>query len=1199
MRSYIIITASILCLLAVPMARANQVNFIFYPTGDTFLRQTLPNANQGLSGYLRIEQPTAVSHAVIKFSQSGLASIIGTKTIVGATLNLYVETNYNNWGSGGYVDVHRLISDWTEYMATIPPRGATWSCSLDTNLGNSSPDCAVQWSGGTYQGQATASLLHQNYQYGWKMFNVTTDVQLFMQGTANYGWLVRKRNPSGGGSVDYTSIQGNALTKPRLVVTVENEPPQCFATATPSPNSNGWNNSNVTVSCSCSDPDGCSTSGGGVVSTEGAGQVVSCHATDSLGATSDCSATVNLDKTAPSIEILSPEDYTILGSTQVSVTGTTADSLSGVKSVLCDGYEAELAGGDFLCEVPLSEGENTVSVATSDFAENSTQAVLHLTSQTGQSPLTIDHLSPDSILADGSDEDVYVAGTGFTENTVAFVDEQEVPLLFIDSTGVVMTVNFDTTMVHFVELMNGDSDPAISTIWERGLKSIRIDEILVDPSALVEPTGGSTLGVFGNVGTFESEAQVYLAPSGSACSYGLVPVQSVEFISDAELAIVSPAAALGSYELFVDNPSDPDFCQLDALNISWPPATPADRDARYWCCTNPVLPPPTMYVGDPFTVRLNVKNTGSLTWTYAEKIKLGSEDLGIWGVSRQTLKTDDSIPTNHVKTFMFEITAPSTAGTYSFSWQMIKEDAPPGQKWFGQVLPCSTGTGCSGNEDCSSSTCSGTMMITVIDPSDPYCGDGVCNGQETHDTCPQDCSADPYCGDGICNGQETNETCPSDCSCSSEGTNCPAACPDDNEPDTVALQNCLYELTTVTLRAGTIGYIIDDEEGPHSESTEFALTLKANRALRSSGTGACYDGRNNNPLPGNCAVIQASDSMTKRMLEGRGDDFVIDRMIFDGNGDDRRSALPGSCDASPGHKRPFSLTLGGPDRSGWSITNSVSMNAMCGSALRATGSDYTIAWNLLLNNGAHTSSSQPDPWADGITLLNCGSGATINNNHILDATDVGIAGGGTGSTSASCTIANNVIKQANENSFGGIGVASFLGPGNGNGNWGSSKIRGNKVNGHGLMDFGIHAGKHAWHAGICVDGGEIKNNSPLKKSFINLSVDGWTNGTLNGNTPSNAETLDPEGKMTLGNIRFGDNCAGLYPTDYTVADDGGTGHYENQSGTPLPWTMHYTPEGGGICDLADSDNCCCRKADDTCKTCDGTVPSSYYDDKEQ
>jgi beta propeller repeat protein len=47
------------------------------------------------------------------------------------------------------------------------------------------------------------------------------------------------------------------------------------------------------------------------------------------------------------------------------------------------------------------------------------------------------------------------------------------------------------------------------------------------------------------------------------------------------------------------------------------------------------------------------------------------------------------------------------------------------------------------------------------------CGDGVCNLEETCESCPGDCGAcpppEPYCGDTTCNGEETCESCPGDC----------------------------------------------------------------------------------------------------------------------------------------------------------------------------------------------------------------------------------------------------------------------------------------------------------------------------------------------------------------------------------------------------------------------------------------------------
>lgn len=49
-----------------------------------------------------------------------------------------------------------------------------------------------------------------------------------------------------------------------------------------------------------------------------------------------------------------------------------------------------------------------------------------------------------------------------------------------------------------------------------------------------------------------------------------------------------------------------------------------------------------------------------------------------------------------------------------------------------------------------------------------YCGDDVCDADETHASCPEDCEEEegedgPVCGDGVCDEDETDESCPEDC----------------------------------------------------------------------------------------------------------------------------------------------------------------------------------------------------------------------------------------------------------------------------------------------------------------------------------------------------------------------------------------------------------------------------------------------------
>jgi len=54
-------------------------------------------------------------------------------------------------------------------------------------------------------------------------------------------------------------------------------------------------------------------------------------------------------------------------------------------------------------------------------------------------------------------------------------------------------------------------------------------------------------------------------------------------------------------------------------------------------------------------------------------------------------------------------------------------------------------------------------------PLDCFCGDDVCDSEESPNTCPADCGepepTEPVssCGDGVCDFDEDNDTCPADC----------------------------------------------------------------------------------------------------------------------------------------------------------------------------------------------------------------------------------------------------------------------------------------------------------------------------------------------------------------------------------------------------------------------------------------------------
>lgn len=93
--------------------------------------------------------------------------------------------------------------------------------------------------------------------------------------------------------------------------------------------------------------------------------------------------------------------------------------------------------------------------------------------------------------------------------------------------------------------------------------------------------------------------------------------------------------------------------------------------------------PTALTVGETRSVSVVMKNTGTASWTTASGFKLGTQnpqDNTLWtGSTRVYLTGAESIAPGQQKTFTFNITAPSTAGTYPFQWRMVHD----GLAWFG------------------------------------------------------------------------------------------------------------------------------------------------------------------------------------------------------------------------------------------------------------------------------------------------------------------------------------------------------------------------------------------------------------------------------------------------------------------------------------------------------------------------------------
>jgi hypothetical protein len=94
--------------------------------------------------------------------------------------------------------------------------------------------------------------------------------------------------------------------------------------------------------------------------------------------------------------------------------------------------------------------------------------------------------------------------------------------------------------------------------------------------------------------------------------------------------------------------------------------------------------PASMTAGQTYSVTVRMRNTGTTVW--GSGYSLGSQnptDNTTWGMNRVPLAAGESIAPGQEKAFTWTVTAPATAGTYNFQWQMRQS----GVEWFGPLTP--------------------------------------------------------------------------------------------------------------------------------------------------------------------------------------------------------------------------------------------------------------------------------------------------------------------------------------------------------------------------------------------------------------------------------------------------------------------------------------------------------------------------------
>ncbi len=211
------------------------------PTKDSFLRRDIQNINEGANTRLSIRRG-GNRFVVSAFDLTDVqTAITGGKTLVSAKLRLFVTANSKNWGKNGrLLNAHMLLADWTEGNGSNAKvslkenengnkksdrvrgtgAGVTWRCATDTDIADNQQDCVTRWNGGSFNTTPTAQVLIRNSTAGYIEFDVTADVQNFLNATfPNFGWLIKKASQAFSGQLWFASRE-STTNQPQLVVEV-------------------------------------------------------------------------------------------------------------------------------------------------------------------------------------------------------------------------------------------------------------------------------------------------------------------------------------------------------------------------------------------------------------------------------------------------------------------------------------------------------------------------------------------------------------------------------------------------------------------------------------------------------------------------------------------------------------------------------------------------------------------------------------------------------------------------------------------------------------------------------------------------------------------------------------------------------------------------------------------------------------------
>jgi hypothetical protein len=310
-------------------------------------------------------------------------------------------------------------------------------------------------------------------------------------------------------------------------------------------------------------------------------------------------------------------------------------------------------------------------------------------------------------------------------------------------------------------------------------------------------------------------------------------------------------------------------------------------------------------------------------------------------------------------------------------------------------------------------------------------------------------------------------------------TDCPAADPFDNDPDTDALNTCLDEYDVVQLepsdQGGYVGYIINWVEtgdcgfawGPNGCGS--GVVVGAGNTIEPGDEGA-------KPILIAHPELKAPLISTSHSANG----FELHQIIVDGNRENRTNA----CDVGGTPDECSNIVI---KADSFEVVGVESWNTLAGTGMGVEGEQFLITGSGFYWNGAEEGSG---PVSDGLTLAVC-IDSEVSGNSFANNSDVSLVLFENGNN---CRIAHNNITQDGRYGLAGVGVSQ-----NPNG-----EVVDNEVDAlEDGLGYGIILGDHPWNASQNFgDAGEIYENT-INGAVINLGICGIDDADVHDNSFSN------------------------------------------------------------------------------------------------